>query len=83
MDDFGVFLEGAPEGRLCFERPAGEGDGDEFLEAAEEVRFAGAEVGGAEEDDAVGAGVDGVEVRDFGGGARFGVGEGSFDDNTA
>ena len=34
---------------------------------------------GAEEEDAVGAGVDGVEVGDFGGGARGGVGEGSLD----
>lgn len=53
------------------------------MEAAGEVRFAGAEVRGAEEEDPVGAGVDGVEVGDFGGGARFGVGEGLFDDDAA
>lgn len=45
--------------------------------------FAGAVVRGAEEEDAVGAGVDGVEVRDLGRGAGLGVGEGSFDYDTA
>ena len=40
-------------------------------------------MGGAEEEDAVGAGVDGVDVGDFGGGAGCGVGEGSFDDDAA
>lgn len=34
---------------------------------------AGSGVGGAEEEDAVGAGVDGVEVCDFGCGAAHGV----------
>lgn len=78
-----VLLERAQQGRVRFERPARQGDGGEFLQAADEVRFAGAEVRGAEEEDPVGAGVDGVEVGDFGGGARFGVGEGLFDDDAA
>ena len=47
------------------------------------MRFAGAQVGGAEEEDTVGAGVDGVDVGDLGGGAGCGVGESSFDDDTA
>ena len=76
-------LEGAEEGGVCFKGLFGNGDGGKFLEAVEEVRFAGAEVGGAEEDDAVGAGVDGVDVGAFGGGAGCRVGEGSFDDNAA
>ncbi len=36
------------------------------MEAGEEVRFVGTGVGCAEEENAVGAGVDGVEVSDFG-----------------
>lgn len=40
-------------------------------------------MGGAEEDDAVCARVDGVDVGDFGRRARFGVGEGSLDDDAA
>ena len=83
LEDFGVLFEGAEEGGVCFEGLGGDGGGGEFLEAGEEVRFAGAVVGGAEEDDAVGAGVDGVDVGDFGGGAGCGVREGSFDDDTA
>ena len=53
------------------------------MEAAEEMGFAGAEVGGAEKEEGVGAGVDGVQVGDFGRGAGCGVGEGSFDDDAA
>ena len=83
LEHFRVFFQGAQEGRVRFEDFLGDRDGGEFLEAGEEVRFAGAEVGGAEEEDAVGAGVDGVDVGDFGGGAGCGVGEGSFDDDAA
>ena len=83
LQDFGVLFEGAQEGGVRYEGLSGEGDGGEFLQAAEEVRFAGAEVRGAEEEDGVGAGVDGVEVGDFGGGARVGIGEGSFDYDPA
>ena len=83
LEDFGVLFEGAEEGRVCLEGFGGDGGGDEFLKAAEEVRFAGAVVGSAEEDDAVGAGVDGVDVGDFGGGAGCRVSEGSFHDDAA
>ena len=83
LEDFGVLFEGAEEGGVRLEGFGGDGGRGEFLEAAEEVRFAGAVVGGAEEDDAVGAGVDGVDVGDFGGCAGCGVGEGSFHDDAA
>ena len=83
LEHFRVFFKGAQEGRVRFERFLGDGDGGQFLEAGEEVRFAGAEVRGAEEEDAVGADVDGVDVGDFGRGAGCGVGEGSFDDDAA
>lgn len=83
LEHFGVFFQGPQEGGVRLEGLFGEGGGGELLEAAEEVRFAGAEVRGAEEEDGVGAGVDGVEVGDFGGGAGFGVCQGSFDDDAA
>ena len=83
LQHFRVFFERAQEGRVCFEGLVREGDGGELLKAAQEMRSAGAEVGGAEEEDAVGAGVDGVQVGDLGRGAGFGVGEGSFDDDAA
>ena len=69
LQDFAVLFEGAQEGGVRFQRFAGQGGGGEFLQAAEQVGFAGTEVRGAEEEDGVGAGVDGVEVGDFGGGA--------------
>lgn len=83
LEDFGVLFEGAEEGRVCLKGFCGDGGGGEFLKAAEEVCFAGAVVGGAEEDDAVGAGVDGVDVGDLGGGAGSGVSEGLFHDDAA
>ena len=83
LEDFGVLFEGAEEGGVCFEGFGGDGGGGEFLETAEEVRLAGAVVRGAEEDDAVGAGVDGVDVGDFGGGTGCRVSEGSFHDDAA
>lgn len=66
LQNFGVFFEGLDEARVGFEELFGDGEGGEFLEAGEDVGFGGAVVGGAEEEDAVGAGVDGVEVGDFG-----------------
>ena len=83
LQHFRILVERAQEGGVGFEGLVGEGEGGELLEAAEEVRFAGAEVGGAEEEDAVGAGVDGVQVGDLGRGAGGGVGEGSLDDDAA
>ena len=78
-----VAFEGAQQGRVGLEGLAGQGGGGELLEAAGEVRVAGAVVRGAEEDEAVGAGVDGVQVGDFGRGARGGVCEGPFHDDAA
>ena len=40
LQDLGVLLEGAQEGGVRFERLPREGDGGEFLQAGEEVRFA-------------------------------------------
>ncbi len=83
LQDLRVLLQGAQEGRVGGQGFFRQGDGRELLEAGEEVRAAGAEVRGAEEEEAVGAGVDGVDVGDFGGGARGGVGEGGLDDDAA
>ena len=75
LQGFGIFFQGAKEAGGCFEEGFRGAEGGEFLEGGGELGFAGAVVGGAEEEDGVGAGVDGVEVGDFGGCAAHGVGE--------
>ncbi len=76
MDCFRALLEGADE-RGGLGGSSGEGCGlDEALKVAQPGCFGGSVVGGAEEEDAVGVGEDGVVVGDFGGGAGLGVGEG-------
>lgn len=67
LEGFGIGFERADEVGIGGKQFWGHGEGGEFLEAGEKVGFGGASVWGAEEEDAVGAGVDGVEVGDLGG----------------
>lgn len=65
LEHLGILLERVYQAGISFKDPFGYGERGHFLQAVEEVRFTGATVGGAKEENAVGTGIDGVQVSDF------------------